>query len=318
MADEVERSAGRSLRRFTLVAVLLGSLAAWSFVTGFVQLGPGESAVVLRLGVHDRTVSEPGPLLHLPWPIESREIVETSQVHRMESGDVEDATKRDETAIQTSDNNIVYLEYPVLYRYANPFQSLYRVRDVDAPLREAAQAAMREVVGRNTIDGVLSDARGEIQADVIALLQEIVTDYELGLEIDGVDLQEVQPPQSVREAFDDVVKANQDRNRKVNDAEGYANEVVPGARARAAELRAEAQAYREAKVAEATGEAQRFSALLTEYQRAPAITRKRLYLETMEQILPDVEKVIIEPGSAVLPYLPIGTEREARRKGASE
>lgn len=317
MADEVEKSAGRWLRRFTLLVTVVVALGAWAFVTGFAQLAPGESAVILRLGVYDRTVSEAGPLLHLPWPIETRDVVEANRKHRMEFGDVEDPSKRDETAIQTSDNNVVYLEFLVLYRYADPFNALYRVRDVESTLREAAQAAMREVVGRNTIDGVLSDARGQIEDDVSELLQVLVTNYQLGLEIDGVDLQEVQPPQLVREAFDDVVKANQDRNRKINEAEGYANEVVPGARGRAAELLAQAHAYRDSKVAAATGESTRFTSLLTEYERAPEITRKRLYLETMEQILPDVEKVIIEPGSSpVLPYLPIGPA--SRGRGSAE
>ncbi len=317
MADEVEKSAGRLLRRFTLLFVILGGVGAWIFLTGFVQLSPGESAVILRLGVYDRTISEDGPLLHLPQPIETRTVVESGRNQRMDFGDVDDPAKREETAMQTSDNNIVYLEFLVLYRYADPFESLYRVRDVETTLREASQAAMREVVGRNTIDGVLSDARGQIEGDVADLLQTIVTDYQLGLEIDGVDLQEVQPPQTVRESFDDVIKANQDRSRKVNEAEGYANEVVPQARGRAAELSAEANAYRESKVAAASGEAQRFTSLLTEYQRAPEITRKRLYLETMEEILPEVEMVIIEPGSAsVLPYLPLGSAAQGR--GAKE
>ena len=167
--------------------------------------------------------------------------------------------------------------------------------------------AMREVIGRNTIDDVLTGpgAIGQVAAE---LLQEILDGYDSGLWVASVELQNVQPPESVRDAFDDVIAANQDRNRKVSEDEGYANEVVPRARAEAVEVLQQAAAYRDAKIAEANGEAQRFLAIVSEYQKAPEITRKRLYLETMEEVLPGVEKVLIEPGTAsVLPYLPLGT-----------
>jgi len=157
---------------------------------------------------------------------------------------------------------------------------------------------------------VLSEKRGLIQDEAAELLQTILERYESGLFVEGIELQEVQPPASVRDAFDDVIAAAQDRNRKVNEAEGYANEVLPRARAEASEVVESAIGYRDSKIAEARGEAERFLAILREYQKAPEITRKRLYLETMEEVLPDVEKVIIEPGTAsVLPYLPLGAAR---------
>ncbi len=314
--DELEQGIGRTLRRATLLLLLLGAGAAWVVLTGYYTLRPGESAVILRLGSFERTVHAEGPHLHAPWPIETRAVIESNRELRMEFGDVDDLARRDETAMQTRDNNIVYLEFTVLYRRSNPFEHLYRVRDPEPMLREASQAAMREIVGQSSVDGVLRDRRELIESEVRERLQQIADDYQLGLAISEVDLQEVQPPQPVRAAFDDVVNANQDRNRKINDAEGYANEVVPRARASAAEHIASAEAYRVAKVAAASGAAQRFSALLVEYQKAPAITRKRLYLETMEAVLPGVEKVIIEPGTtSVLPYLPIG---EAGRRRARE
>ena len=209
--------------------------------------------------------------------------------------------------MQTSDNNIVQLSFVVQYRVKDAFASRYRVADPTSTLRDAAQAAMREVVGQMTIDGVLSERRGDVEFEAKRILQEILDSYETGLQIQAVQLQDVQPPEEVRAAFDDVIAAAQDASRAINEAEGYRNELMPGARAEAAELVAAAAGYREAKIAESEGEAARFTAIVAEYRKAPVVTRKRLFLETMETILPDVEKIIIEPGTAsVLPYLPLG------------
>ncbi len=295
------------LKFFTTLITLAGALCVWVFLSGYYTLAPGESAVILRLGAYARTVTLEGPHLHLPWPLESRDVVESNRELRLDFGDVDDAARRAETAMQTRDNNIVYLEFTVLYRRSDPFETLYRVRDMRTMLSEASQAAMREVVGKSTVDGVLRDRREWVESEVQELLQQISDRYLLGVSISDVVLQEVQPPGPVRAAFDDVINASQDRNRKINEAEGYANEVLPQARAEAAERRTAAVAYRDAKVAQAEGESTRFSALLEEYRQAPQVTRKRLYLETMEEVLPGVEKVIIEPGGTpVLPYLPLG------------
>jgi membrane protease subunit HflK len=250
---------------------------------------------------------------HLPPPIESREVVNVGLVAREQFGDIDtarEAATLTETAMQTGDNNIVDLEFVVKYKVGNAFESRFRIADLRETLRDSSQAAMREVVGRNSVDDVLSEKRGLIQDEAAELLQTILERYESGLFVEGIELQEVQPPASVRDAFDDVIAAAQDRNRKVNEAEGYANEVLPRARAEASEVVESAIGYRDSKIAEARGEAERFLAILREYQKAPEITRKRLYLETMEEVLPDVEKVIIEPGTAsVLPYLPLGAAR---------
>jgi membrane protease subunit HflK len=217
--------------------------------------------------------------------------------------------------MQTGDNNIVDLEFVVKYKVGKAFESRFRIADLRETLRDSAQAAMREVVGRNSVDDVLSEKRGVIQDEAAELLQKILDSYESGLYVEGIELQEVQPPAPVRDAFDDVIAAAQDRNRKVNEAEGYANEVLPRARGEASEVVEAAIGYRDSKIAEARGEAERFLAVVREYQRAPEITRKRLYLETMEEVLPGVEKVIIEPGTAsVLPYLPLGGARGAEPK----
>lgn len=308
--EEVRRSVRRTLANVVTILVCFGLLTGW-ILLGLYQLEPGQAAVILRFGRYSRTVTEPGLKLHLPPPLESHEIVNIASIEReefgMRPGETTEPSGEEalEAAVQTSDNNIVNLGFVVQYKVKDAFASRYRVADPRSILRDAAQAAMREVVGRTTIDGVLSEKRGEVESETQEVLQGILDRYETGLDILAVQLQEVQPPGPVRDAFDDVLAAVQDKTRAVNEAEGYANEVLPKARARAAELAAEADAYRKARVAEASGESQRFTALLTEYRKAPDVTRKRLYLETMEAVLPRVEQVIVEPGT-VVPWLSIG------------
>ena len=306
--DPVERSARRTVRRIGVALLLLGGLAAWEALTGYYQLNAGEAAVVLRLGRYERTEDREGPHLMLPFPIETRDVVHVGVSQRRDFGDAEgaDAARLAETAMQTGDNNIVLVEFVVQYRVGNPFDRLYRVADSERLLAEASQAAMREVVGRYTIDGVIGERKGAVASEAAELLQELLDRYQAGIGVEAVELQEVQPPGPVREAFDDVLAASQDRNRAVNEAEGYANEVIPRARGEASERIAAAHGYRDAKIADATGEASRFLALAVEYQKAPGVTRRRLYLETLEVVLPEAEKVILEPGTA-LPYLPLPT-----------
>jgi membrane protease subunit HflK len=307
--EEVERGARRTVRRIGLVLLLLVGIGAWFGFTSYYQLTAGEAAVILRLGRFARLETREGPHFHLPAPIETRDIVHVGVSQRREFGNV-DATDPEaiaETAMQTGDNNIVLVEFVVQYKVGDPFLQLYRITDPDAVLQEAAQAAMREVVGRESIDGVIGDRKGAVASAAAELLQELLDRYQAGVAVEDVELQQVEAPSAVRQAFTDVLSANQDRNRAVNEAEGYANETLPKARAEAAELRASALGYRDAKIAEAQGEAARFLAVLAEYEKAPAITRKRLYLETMEAVLPDAEKLVVEPGTAqVLPYLPLG------------
>lgn len=309
--ERVRRSVARTLGN-TLFALLLLALAAgWAWL-GFYQLGNGQAAIILRFGRHVDTVGDPGLRWHLPPPLEVHEILNVNEVVREEFGARDKAAgpaddeARAEATMQTSDNNIVELGFVVQYVVKDAFAARYRLADPRATLRDAAQAAVREVVGRMTIDDVLSKQRGQVAGESQELLQRILDDYEAGVTITSIELQEVHAPEPVRAAFDDVVGAAQDANRLVNEAEGYRNEILPGARAEAVELTEAASGYREARVAEATGEAQRFVALQLEHQRAPQVTEKRLYLETMESVLPSAEKVVIEPGVAgLLPYLPL-------------
>ncbi|MEE2679349.1 MAG: FtsH protease activity modulator HflK [Myxococcota bacterium] len=318
MADEnqdpdqrVKRSVRRTLTGATLFLVVVGGLVAWGSFGAF-TLKPGQAAVLLFLGAHDETITTDGFHLRLPPPLVKRTLVNYAELHNIDFGfrGKEDAStpteKLEEATMQTSDNNVVRVSFAVQYKIKDPFFYRYKIADPEQVVRDAAQAAMREVVGRNTVDGVLRDKRALVASEAEKTLQDTLDSYESGILIDSVQLQDVQPPEAVRAAFDDVVNANQDKSRLVNEAEGYRNELIPKARAQAAELVAEAGGYRDAKIAEAKGEAERFEALYAEYRKAPEVTRTRLYLETMEEVLPNVEKVIIEPGTTqVLPYLPL-------------
>ncbi|HEY5659109.1 MAG TPA: FtsH protease activity modulator HflK [Myxococcota bacterium] len=316
--EKVRRSVARTLGTGALALAVLALLGVWGYF-GLYTLQPGQAAVLLRLGKHAGTVSDEG--LHLTWPppIVVREIVNVSEVRNEDFGfrGREDAdTPRDEllaATMQTSDNNIVRVPFSVQYAVKDAFAYRFRIVDPVSVARDAAQAAMREAVGRMTVDGVLRERREALASEVRVLLQDILDAYDSGIEIQGVQLGDVQVPAPVRAAFDDVVAATQDANRLVNEAEGYQNQVIPQARAQATELQEQAYGYRDAKIAQATGESQRFSALAAEHRKAPEVTRKRLYLETLEQVLPAVETVIVEPGAAsVLPHLPLG-----RREGGS-
>jgi membrane protease subunit HflK len=312
--ERVRRSASRSLANALLLLALLGGLGVWAWLGGAsYTLQPGQAAIVLRLGKHVDTVSQPGLRWHWPAPFETHDVVAVEAVGREAFGfrgaDVESAEAGPaalEATMQTRENNIVRLSFEVQYKIKDAFAARFRLANPEATLRDAAQSAIREVVGSSAIEGVLSEDRGLIGDDTRKKLQEILDSYGAGLAIQGVQLKDAQPPAPVRAAFDDVIAAQQDASRAVNEARGFSNEVLPRARAEAAELSEAANAYRQSVVAEATGAAARFSAVAAEHRKAPRVTEKRLYLEAMESVLPGVEKVIIEPGlTSVVPYLPL-------------
>jgi membrane protease subunit HflK len=313
--ERARRSVARTVGNTFFVIALLAGLGAWTWYYGSYELYPGQSAIILRLGAYNETVSTEGLRFHLPAPLETHEIVKVNELRREEFGiggvkeGATDTAAIQEASMQTQDNAIVRLSFVVQYRVSNAFESRYSLEDPKAVLRDAAQAAVREIVGPMTIEDVLSERRDDGASDSARILQETLDAYDAGILVAEVQLQEVQPPEEVRQAFDDVVAASQDANRAVNEAEGYRNEVLPKARGEAAELVAKAKGYQEARIAESTGEAERFLALAREYAKAPEVTHKRLYLETMEAILPGVEKIVIEPGTAqVVPYLPLGSK----------
>lgn len=319
-ADEsVRRSVRRTLGNWAVAALLAAGAGAWAWQGAF-TLRPGEAAVLLLLGRHFETITRDGFHWRIPPPLLMRHVVSMTELRNEDFGfrgrETEETppAKLEEASMQTSDNNIVRVSFAAQYTVKDAYLARFRVEDAEGIVRDAAQAAMREVVGRMTVDGVLREKRALVTSEVELLLQEILDSYESGLEVQGVQLQEVNPPAAVRGAFEDVVAANQDASRLVNEAEGHRNEVLPKARAEAAEILARAEAYREAKVAQATGEAERFRAVAVEYRKAPEVTKKRLYLEAMEEVLPRVEKVIVEPGTTqIVPYLPLGRDAGAPR-----
>jgi len=322
--QKIRSSVAKTFFNGLLLVVCAVLLGGWAW-TGVYMIDPGEAAVVLRMGRYDRTIFEPGLRWHLPPPLEYAELVDVAKIRRQEFGigraeknvGGEGATgSLRESAIQTADSNIVNLGYVVQYKVKNPFTFLYSMQNTDQTLHDATQASVREVVGRHGIDDVLSRNRAAIQNESRELLQQVMNDYVGGrpedapVEVLNIDLQDVQPPAEVQKAFEDVLSAQQDEVRAVSEAQGDSREIRESAAAEAVELTRQAEAYEEAKVLEAAGEAARFEALLAEYRGAKAVTRRRLYIETMEKVLPGVQKVVVEPDAvSVLPMLPLYQRR---------
>ncbi len=320
--ERVQRAVGRTVANVAVVGLSIAVLAAWSYF-GWYTLDPGQAAVILQFGSYQRTEMEPGLRWHLPPPVQSHVVVNVASISKEEFGVLvgdsppgaadapERSPSRGGASMQTSDANIVQVGFVVQYRIKDAFQSRFRIADPREVLRDTAEASVRSAVGRNTIDAVLREKKGVIEREALDELQARLDRYESGLDVLGVDLQDVQPPDPVRAAFDDVLGASQDRDRAVNEAQGYANEVLPRARAEAIEQIESARGYRDSTIAEATGEAERFRAIAAEYAKAPEVVRTRLFLETMEEVLPKVQTYIVQPGSSVLPHLPLDRQGRA-------
>lgn len=270
-------------------------LAAWLIYDSVSVIDQGEVGVVLRFGEYSRTL-QPGLNLHMPRPVESVRKVDVAQVREASH----------EAQMLTSDENLVTIDMSVQYRVKEAQSFLFNVRSPLETLQEAAESSLREVVGGHKMDFVLGAGRAQIADETKVLLQDIVDRYGTGLQVNLVNLADVRPPQEVKDAFDDAIKAREDRERFINEAQAYANTVVPEARGQAARNLEEAKAYREEVIARAQGEASRFSQVLTEYKKAPQITRRRMYLETMEEVLSQASKVIVDvEGGNNLLYLPL-------------
>jgi membrane protease subunit HflK len=296
------------------VAVLL-----W-LATGIYIVSPDERGIVLRFGKVVRE-TEPGPHYRLPYPFETVVRPSVTAIRKEEIGfrtvDQGPPAQYQEAPVEalmlTGDENIVSLESIVQYKVrpdgSGPADFLFNVRNPQQTVRAAAEAAMREVIGRTEIDQALTEGKERVQEDAQKVLQAILDRYASGIQVVTVKLQDVDPPEQVSDAFKDVISAQQDKERLINEAAGYANHVVPRARGEAAQLLNEAEGYREAKIRDAAGAAQRFSALVAEYAKAKDVTRLRLYLETMESILPRMNKIIMDDlaGKQTVPYLPLDT-----------
>ena len=317
------RRSRRPVFKIGLLLLVLVWLASGVFI-----VNPEEIGVITRFGAYNRRV-EPGPHYHLPYPIEQAVTPKVLHVQRVEigfrtlrsnSGQPVVRGVLEEAAMLTGDENIVNVQFIVQYQIKDAVDFLFKA-DLQIPnpggtdiysetVRNAAEAAMREVIGGSQIDSALTDGKNQIQLETRDLLQGILDRYSTGIQIQAVQLQDVTPPQEVSAAFKDVASAREDRSRSINEAEAYRNEILPRTSGEAAEILNKAEAYKKAVAEKASGDAQRFLSVLAEYNKAQNVTKKRMYIETMEEILssPGMEKIIINGESArsVLPFLPLG------------
>ena len=285
--------------------VLLALLAGIWLASGFYIVSEGQNGVVLRLG-RFADITTPGLRWHLPYPIESRQIVNVSQVRSVEIGYRNNVKSKilKESLMLTDDENIVDVQFAVQYVLKSPRDYLFENRSPDDTVLQAAETAIREVVGRNTMDYVVQQGRDDVRDKVHKLMQTVLDRYKTGIHVQKVNMQNAQPPEKVQAAFDDAVKAGQDRERQKNEGQAYANDVLPKAKGVAARQMQETEGYRSRVVEEATGDAERFNQIVAEYKKAPQVTRDRLYLDAMQHVLSNTTKVVMEKGSNNLLYLP--------------
>jgi modulator of FtsH protease HflK len=293
-----------------IVPIVLIVVLLWA-ATGFYIVDQGSRGVVLRFGKNTE-VTMPGPRWHIPYPIESAEVVNLEQVRTIEVGyrSAGDAAGRAkelrESLMLTDDENIIDLQFAVQYNLKSAEDFLFNNRSADASVRGAAESAIREIVGKSKMDFALYEGREEIAVKAKKLMQEILDRYNTGINVTSVTMQNAQPPEQVQAAFDDAVKAKQDLERQKNEGQAYANDVIPKAKGTASRLASEAQGYRVRVESEAKGNASRFEQILTQYNRAPEVMRDRIYIEAQEQILSNVSKVIVDQKSSnSLLYLPL-------------
>jgi membrane protease subunit HflK len=291
-------------------------LVVW-LLSGIYIVRPGEQGVVRRFGEAVR-ITEAGPHYRIPWPIEKVDKPNVTQVRRIEIGfetisQGPPARYRfhpEESLMLTADEQIIDAQIIVQYRIKDATKYLFNVKNLEGPqgtLKDAAEVALRQVVGERPIDDVLIKKKLQVEIDIRTVVQEIIDEYDSGIRIIEVKLQTVQPPKEVAAAFSDVVSAKEDKEKLIQEAEGYKEDIIPKARGDANSIVLAAEAYKAEKIEHAWGDADKFRAILKEYENAKNVTRKRLYLETMEKILPGIRKFVIDPevGGNLLQFLPL-------------
>ena len=290
------KTSGSGKRRKKPPVLLIGLMILFIWVlSGLYQIDDSERGVELRFGEYSQTTM-PGLKWHVPWPIESVEVVNVNVVNRF----------KQQTTMLTSDENIVVVDLVVQYRRADAVDYLFNVRDADESLSEVSEGAIREVVGKSVLDFILTEGRTETALLTQELIQETLDSYGTGITVTKVNLQDVNFPLQVEDAVQDAIRAREDKERIAFEAEAYANDVVPKARGEAAKMILEAEAYREMVIADAEGEAARFDKLLVEYKKAPKVTRERLYIEAIETVYGNSNKVLLDSeASGNLMYLPL-------------
>lgn len=305
-----------------IILILVG---LWA-ISGFYIVEADEQGVVRRFGEMVR-VTQPGINYHLPWPIEKVDTPKVTEVRRLEIGfrtiDPGPPARYRKVAYEshmlTGDENIVDCELIVQYRIMDAANYLFNVRGQEETVRDAGESALRQVIGKHHIDEALTTGKSEIQQETKDLLQRILDKYEVGLLVVAVQLQDVHPPQEVIQAFKDVASAKEDKNKLINLAQGYRNDVIPKARGESEKVLREAEAYKEERINRSEGDIQRFQKVLTEYRKAKQVTARRMYLETMEKVLPKVKKVVAKTGkegTGFLGVLPIDSFTGQQKGGA--
>ena len=297
------KAAKGSFKYIAILAILL-----W-LLTGIYIIDPAERGVVLRFGAFQESTTQ-GPHWHIPYPVESVYKVNVEQIRSAEIGfrNVQNTYSggvSSESLMLTKDENMVDVKLAVQYKVADAQSFLFNVFQPELTLSHVVQSVIRQVVGDNTMDHVLTTGREQVALEVKSASQALLNEYKTGLIITAVTMQDAQPPIQVKAAFDDVVKAREDEQRYINEARAYANDIVPKARGASQRLLAEAEAYKSEVVSKSEGEAYRFNQILTEYTKAPGVTKERLYRETLEDVLGNTNKVIVDSNSNSLMYLPI-------------
>ena len=305
------KSGGKPIGLILIILVLV-----W-FASGLYRVLPDEQGVVLRFGKFVNT-TQPGLNYHIPFPVETVQTPKVTKVNRMDigfrserdsgfstGGGVADVPQ--ESLMLTGDENIVNIDFSVFWVIKDAGNFLFKIQDPEGTVKAAAETAMREVIARSNIQPILTEGRSIIERDTQDIIQEILDEYQSGIQITQVQTQKADPPDQVIDAFRDVQAARADMERSKNEAEAYANDVIPRARGEAAKILQAAEAYKKEVVAKAEGEASRFLSIYSEYAKAKKVTQERMYLETMEQVLADINKIIIDKdsGSGVVPYLPL-------------
>jgi modulator of FtsH protease HflK len=290
---------------------IIGAIAVWA-LSGFYRVDADEQGVVLRFGKYTN-MTQPGLNYHLPFPIESVMTPKVSRVNRIDVGfrSSNEGSRgtigdiKEESAMLTGDENIVDINYSVFWVIKDASKYLFNIQDPIGTIKVVAETAMREVIARKKIQTILTQGRAEIEIEVQKIMQQILDSYNSGIDITQVQAQKSDPPAQVIDSFRDVQAAKADKERAQNEAEAYANDVIPRARGEAAKIVQEAEGYKKEVVAQAEGEASRFIAIYNEYAKAKTVTQERMYLETMEKVLSGVNKIIIDKqsGSGVVPYL---------------
>ncbi|MGI9245822.1 MAG: FtsH protease activity modulator HflK [Steroidobacteraceae bacterium] len=292
-----------AIRGFGFGTVAIVLLGVWA-LTGFYVVDAAERGVVTRFGEYAAT-TEPGLRWHVPWPVEARQIINVESIEGVQ----------EQTRMLTSDENLVDINLAVQYRRAEPVAYAFNVRDPDQTLKEVAESAIREIVGRSTLDFVLEQGRQEITARTKELTQRTLDTYKTGIEVTTVNLQGVSVPEQVQSSQRDAIKAREDKERLALEAQAYANDILPKAKGSAARQTEDANAYKARIVADAEGEATRFAKLLESYERAPGVTRQRLYYETMEEVFGSTNKVLVDTkGTGNMIYLPLDKLTEGRAR----